>query len=203
MKQYLILSFLLLGLSFCAGGNIKIKLNPDLSGNFSIYQKKIKNKTPSSIGLGSYLSPVSETELILRERTFQFKNITSVLPPGIRFVIYKEQGEDYSTFLITVDTSSLSPLLKTLEINKEEVLALVKEAKTRDDIYRFNNLAEHIQFEIFLPFNVKDVVFAESRTPGDWTARHDGGGKVVVNLPLASFWENEFQQTSIIVKFKE
>ncbi|WP_411823178.1 LBF_1134 family protein [Leptospira sp. 'Mane'] len=203
MKQYLILIFLLFGLSFCAGGNIKIKLNPDLSGNFLIYQKKIKNKVPSSIGPGSNLSPVSETELVLKERTFQFRNITSVLTPGIRFIIYKEADEETSTFLMTVDTSSRSPLLKTLEIEKDEVLALAKEAKTRDDIYRFNNLAEHIQFEIFLPFNVSQVYFSENRTPGDWTARNDGGGKIVVNLPLASFWENKFQQTGVIVKFKE
>ncbi|TGN20549.1 LBF_1134 family protein [Leptospira idonii] len=202
MKYFLFFIFLTGSFSFCAGGNIKIKLNQDLSGEMSIYQKKIKKKEGGTF-LGSGLNSISETEVVLKERLYRFNRLTEILPPGIRFIEYKEEGEDLKTILMFVDTSSGSKLLTALEIDRKEVLGMAKEAKDRDDLYRFNTLAEHIQFELFFPFEIKSISFTEQRTPGEWTARNDGSGKAVINLPLHSFWNNEYATTGIVIKYRD
>ncbi|MDZ4724818.1 MAG: hypothetical protein SH817_01570 [Leptospira sp.] len=187
---------------FCAGGNIKINVKSDLSGELQIFEKRIKTKNTAN-SLGSGLTPIAETELVIKESHYTFKDITKIIPPGLKFYLYKEEGDEFSNFVIAIDTSQSSPLLRTLNIEKGNISSIVAEAKKRDDLMRFNTLAEHIQFEIFFPFPIKSVSFTEQRIAGDWTARNDGPNKIVINVPMAGMWENEFPLTEVKVKFKE
>ncbi|TGL86063.1 hypothetical protein EHQ68_09745 [Leptospira congkakensis] len=180
--------------SACAGGNIKIKIKPDLSGDLVLYQKKI-TKRPSGIFFGTGLTPSGELEITVKERAYQFKNYTHILPPGFRFIQFTE--DQILEIQLVVDTGKSSPLLSALEINKEEIDSILNEAKLRDDLLRFNTLVEFIQFEIQFPFSIKKVKFADPRTPGEWTARLDSNEKLIVNIPLHSVWSNEHPLTTI------
>ncbi|TGN09348.1 hypothetical protein EHR08_10780 [Leptospira bandrabouensis] len=178
----------------CAGGNIKIKIRPDLSGDLVLYQKKITKK-PSGLFFGSGLVPTGELEISIKERAYKFSNYTHILPPGFRFIEFTE--DKTQEIQLVVDTSQSSPLLNALEINKAEIDSILNEAKQRDDLLRFNTLVEFIQFEIQFPFAIKKVKFADPRTPGEWTVRLDSAEKMVVNIPLHSVWNNEHQLTTI------
>ncbi|MCG6142867.1 LBF_1134 family protein [Leptospira bandrabouensis] len=178
----------------CAGGNIKIKIRPDLSGDLVLYQKKITKK-PSGLFFGSGLVPTGELEISIKERAYKFSNYTHILPPGFRFIEFTE--DKTQEIQLVVDTSQSSPLLKALEINKAEIDSILNEAKQRDDLLRFNTLVEFIQFEIQFPFAIKKVKFSDPRTPGEWTVRLDSAEKMVVNIPLHSVWNNEHQLTTI------
>ncbi|EMY70517.1 hypothetical protein LEP1GSC199_0705 [Leptospira vanthielii serovar Holland str. Waz Holland = ATCC 700522] len=178
----------------CAGGNIKIKIRPDLSGDLVLYQKKIIKK-PSGVFFGSGLKPIGELEISIKERAYQFSNYKDILPPGFRFIEFTE--DQTKEIQLVVDTSKSSPLLKALEINREEIDSILKEAKQRDDLLRFNTLVEFIQFEVQFPFPIKKVKFADPRTPGEWTVRLDSNEKMIVNIPLHSVWANEHQLTTI------
>ncbi len=202
MRNFFFLIFLVLFFSFCAGGNLKVKLNSDFSGTLTILEKKIKRKEGGHF-FGSGLRPDSETELYVKERSYSFSNITQISPPGLRFIRYKEEGESSQYFIVVVDTSAKSELIKALGIKKEDILNLVNEAKVRDDLLRFNMLSEHLQIEMSFPFPIRSVGFTESRRPGDWTARLDGGGKVVINIPLHACFENEHPLTEILIQYKD
>ncbi|MBM9592178.1 hypothetical protein JWG41_17155 [Leptospira sp. 201903075] len=178
----------------CAGGNIKIKIKPDLSGDLVLYQKRITKKS-GGLFFGSGLVPTGELEISIKERAYQFSNYTHILPPGFRFIEFTE--DQIHEIQLVVDTSKSSPLLKALEINKDEINSILSEAKLRDDLLRFNTLVEFIQFEIQFPFPIKKVKFADPRTPGEWTARLDSNEKMIVNIPLHSIWANEHQLTTI------
>ncbi|WP_208725723.1 LBF_1134 family protein [Leptospira noumeaensis] len=194
MKLISISFFFCLLFSACAGGNIKIKIKPDLSGDLVLYQKKITKK-PSGMFFGTGLVPNGELEISIRERAYRFQNYTHILPPGFRFIQFTE--DQIPEIQLVVDTSKSSQLLSALEINRDEINSILTEAKLRDDLLRFNTLVEFIQFEIQFPFPIKKVKFADPRTPGEWTARLDSNEKLVVNIPLHSVWSNEHQITTI------
>ncbi|MCW7481304.1 LBF_1134 family protein [Leptospira kanakyensis] len=194
MKLISISFFFCLMFVACAGGNIKIKIKPDLSGDLVLYQKKITKK-PSGIFFGTGLVPNGELEISIKERAYQFKNYTHILPPGFRLIEFTE--DQVQEIQLVIDTSKSSPLLVALEINKEEINSILSEAKLRDDLLRFNTLVEFIQFEIQFPFPIKKVKFLDPRTPGEWTARLDSNEKLIVNIPLHSVWSNEHQLTTI------
>lgn len=200
MRNFFFLISISLVFSFCAGGNIKVKVKPDLSGELQIYEKKWKRKGGGTY-FGNGLRPESESELIIKERFYTFENINWISPPGLRFSFFKEDDESTNHFIVLVDTSAKSKLIEALGIKKEDILNLITEAKNRDDLMRFNTLSEHIQIEIQLPFQVKSVQFTEPRKPGEWTARSDGQGKVIINIPLYSCWENEHPFTEILIKY--
>ncbi|WP_210409804.1 LBF_1134 family protein [Leptospira biflexa] len=178
----------------CAGGNIKIKINSDLSGDLVIYQKKITKKQ-KGIFLGSGLKDTGEVEITLKERSYQFGNYTQMLPPGFRFIQFTE--DQTLEIQLAIDTSKDSPLLKTLEINREEIGSILSEAKLRDDLLRFNTLVEFIQFEVHFPFPIAKVKFLDPRTAGEWTVRLDNPNKLIVNLPLHSVWAGEHALTVV------
>ncbi|PJZ85532.1 hypothetical protein CH366_04905 [Leptospira harrisiae] len=178
----------------CAGGNIKIKIKPDRSGELVLYQKKITKQT-SGLPFGTGLVATGELEIRFKERAYRFKDYTHILPPGFRLIEFTE--EQIHEIQLVIDTSKTSPLLLALEIDKEEINSILNEAKLRDDLLRFNTLVEFIQFEIQFPFPIKKVKFADPRTPGEWTARLDSNEKMIVNIPLHSVWANEHQLTTI------
>ncbi|EOQ88486.1 putative lipoprotein [Leptospira yanagawae serovar Saopaulo str. Sao Paulo = ATCC 700523] len=178
----------------CAGGNIKIKIKPDLSGDLLIYQKTITKKPKGSF-LGSGIKDKGEVVITLKERSYQFGNFTQMLPPGFRFIEFRD--EENKEIQLAIDTSKNSPLLKALEINPEEISSILAEAKLRDDLLRFNTLVEFIQFEIQFPYSIKEVKFFEPRTAGEWTVRLDSKDKMVVNIPLHSIWAGEHALTIV------
>ncbi len=202
MRNFFFLILLSLLFGFCAGGNIKIKVNPNLSGELLIFEKKVKNKT-GGIFFGSGLTPESETELVIKERFYSFKNITQITPPGLRFYYFKEENDTLDQFMVVIDTSANSKLIEALNIKKENILEIEKHAKNRDDLMRFNTLSEHIQIELSLPHKIASVKFTEKREPGEWTARSDGNGKVVINIPLIAVWGNEHPVTEVMVTIKD
>lgn len=172
----------------CAGGNIKIKIKPDLSGELVIYQKKITKKQKGSF-LGSGLTDTGELTITLKERSYQFGNYTHMLPPGFRFVTFVE--DQIPEIQLGIDTSQNSPLLSALEIVREDINSILSEAKLRDDLLRFNTLVEFIQFEVHFPFPIKKVKFLDPRTAGEWTVRLDSSDKMIVNIPLHAVWAGE------------
>ena len=202
MRNFFFLISITVLIQFCAGGNLKVKVKPDLSGEMQIYEKKIKRRSGGSF-LGSGLKAEQEAELLIKERFYSFQNITKIAPPGLRFYQYQEENDPSSSFMVVIDTSNKSKLIEALGIKKEEIQNLISEAKSRDDLMRFNTLSEHIQIELFLPYQIKSVKFTEHRTPGEWTARSEGNGKVVINIPLFSCWENEHPLTEVQIIYKE
>ncbi|EKJ84894.1 hypothetical protein CLV96_1054 [Leptospira meyeri] len=178
----------------CAGGNIKIKIKPDRSGDLVLYQKKI-TKTTSGLPFGTGLVSTGELEIRIKERAYRFKDYTHILPPGFRLIEFTE--DQTHEIQLVVDTSKTSALLSALEINRDEINSILNEAKLRDDLLRFNTLVEFIQIEIQFPFSIKKVKFSEPRTPGEWTARLDSNEKMIVNIPLHSVWSNEHPLTTI------
>ncbi|WP_208720624.1 LBF_1134 family protein [Leptospira jelokensis] len=178
----------------CAGGNIKIKIKPDHSGDLVIYQKTITKKQKGNF-LGSGIKDTGEVVVTFKERSYQFGNFTQMSPPGFRFIQFTE--EDAIQIQLAIDTSKNSPLLKALEINPEEISSILAEAKLRDDLLRFNTLVEFIQFEIQFPYSIKNVKFSEPRTAGEWTVRLDSKDKMVVNIPLHSIWAGEHPLTIV------
>ncbi|XDD43776.1 hypothetical protein AB3N58_05345 [Leptospira sp. WS60.C2] len=178
----------------CAGGNIKIKIKPDLSGDLVIYQKSITKKEKGRF-LGSGLRDTGEVVITLKERSYQFGNYSQMLPPGFRFISFTENQK--TEIQLAIDTSKNSPLLNALEINKDEISSILKEAKQRDDLLRFNTLVEFIQFEVHFPFPIQKVKFSEPRTPGEWTVRLDSSDKMIVNIPLHSIWAGEHALTIV------
>jgi hypothetical protein len=202
MRNFFFLISIALFFSFCAGGNLKVKVKSDLSGELQIYEKKLKRKS-GGVFFGSGLKAESESELLIKERFYTFQNITQILPPGLRFYQYKEESETTHNFMVVIDTSANSKLIDALNIKKEDIHMMISEAKSRDDLMRFNALSEHIQIELYLPFQIKSVQFTEARKPGEWTARNDGQGKVVINIPLYAVWENEHPITEVSISYKE
>ncbi|XDD47586.1 hypothetical protein AB3N60_05755 [Leptospira sp. WS39.C2] len=178
----------------CAGGNIKIKIKPDLSGDLVIYQKKITKKQRGSF-LGSGLKEIGEVTITLKERSYQFGNYTQMSPPGFRFIQFTE--DETNEIQLAIDTSKTSPLLAALEISQDEISSILSEAKLRDDLLRFNTLMEFIQFEIQFPFPIKKVKFLDPRTAGEWTVRLDSDQKMIVNIPLHSVWASEHPLTVV------
>ncbi|GBF48614.1 putative lipoprotein [Leptospira ryugenii] len=200
MRNCFLSVFVCLTFIQCAGANIKIKVKEDLSGEFLIYEKRIKSQN-NLVNMGTGLVPKSDAELIIRERSYEFQNIYKILPKGLRFYRYQEELEKEHTFVVLIDTSSESPLLSDLNLDERGLQAILLEAKKRDDLLRFNALVNHLQLEIFLPYQIKSVHFRETRTPGDWTARSDGNGKVVINIPIDAMRANEHRYTEVYVKF--
>jgi hypothetical protein len=201
MRKFFFL-FLVFWFAHCAGGNLKVKVKPDLSGELLILEKRLQKKSGGHF-FGSGLVAESETELSVKERFYTFNNITQIAPPGLRFFIYKEDSENLQNFVIAIDTSAKSKLIEALKIRKSDIESFVSEAQKRDDIMRFNTLSEHIQIELNLPFQIVAVKFKEPRKPGEWTARNDGSGKVVINIPLVSCFANEHPTTEVIVQYKD
>ncbi|WP_208731104.1 LBF_1134 family protein [Leptospira bouyouniensis] len=178
----------------CAGGNIKIKIKPDLSGDLVIYQKTITKKQ-KGIFLGSGLTDTGELEITLKERSYQFGNYTHMLPPGFRFIQFTE--DQTTEIQLAIDTSKDSPLLKALQINRNEISSILSEAKLRDDLLRFNTLVEFIQFEVHFPFPIQKVKFLDPRTAGEWTVRLDTNKTMIVNIPLHAVWAGEHALTVV------
>ncbi|WP_210412840.1 LBF_1134 family protein [Leptospira ognonensis] len=202
MRNFFFLISVTALISFCAGGNLKVKVKSDLSGEMQIYEKKMKRKS-GGIFFGSGLKAEYESELLIKERFYTFQNITKISPPGLRFLQYQEENDTAHSFMVVIDTSNKSKLIEALGIKKEEIQNLISEAKSRDDLMRFNTLSEHIQIELYLPYQIKAIKFTEHRTPGEWTARSEGNGKVVINIPLYSCWENEYPLTEIQITYKD
>lgn len=199
MDSKLLLTFSLSFICHCAGGNIKIRVNSDNSGELFLYQKKAEKKDKFTF-FGSGLSPTGEVELKFKERSYKFKNLYTILPPGFRFLEWEEEGE-LKTYL-AIDTSKSSKLLSALEISETDINFLLTEGKNHDDLLRFNTLVEFIQFEVQFDSPIRSVFFTEPRKPGEWTARLDSDYKMIVNVPLRSMWADEHAITIIQIQKK-
>ncbi|MDF3821135.1 hypothetical protein P3G55_14595 [Leptospira sp. 96542] len=195
MKFYHVIIVLCLLFLNCAGGNVRIKIAEDNSGEILIFQKKI-NKERNTEFFGSGVKPNEILKIQFLEKSFQFKNYTEILPPGFRFVRYTDEY-DGNVILLGIDTSKNSKLLRVLEIEKDQIQMIISEAKKRDDMLRFNTLVEFIQFEIHFPFAISKASFLEPRTAGEWTARLDSPYRLIINIPLESVWKDEFGMTVV------
>jgi hypothetical protein len=143
----------------------------------------------------------SSNKLEVIERVYSFQNSTAINIPGIGMRVFKEVEEDSSTYLLYINTGKDSPLLAFLQVDLENNLKLVEEAKKRDDLLRFNTLSEHIIVELQLPTDVKSAKFTDQRDLTDWGVRVDPNSKIVVKLPISEFSKDRFKTTEVKILF--
>lgn len=180
--NFLILFSLLL-LQFCASGNIWLYVNENGSGRVQMVKKEIQARQKIDL---EFLkgSPSELTEMKISSVDSNFSSIHTLKMNGASFIYYPQEvnSEIYNCLLFTLDTSAESEWFRYFQITNVKMELFDKEAKSRDDLARFNNLAEYFVWEIHLAGDVKTVKDFQALGPEWWISKHSNS-KVVLKIP--------------------
>lgn len=175
--------FLFFFTTHCASGNIWLYVNEDGSGKIQMIRKDLESRKKVQL---DFLRNVrsEESELLIVSADSQFNSIHTLEMEGASFIYYskKESNLTRNCLLFTLDTSSNSAWFKYFQITDLSLSIFEKEAKTRDDIARFNNLTEFVVWEIHLPGEVEKVTDFEPLGLDWWISKHSKS-KVILKIP--------------------
>ena len=167
----------------CASGNIWLYVNSDGSGKLQMVRKEIQAR--EKIDLAFLKGSQSEvTELHISSVDSNFSSIHNLKMEGASFIFYVQEInlEKQNCLLFTLDTSAESAWFRHFQITDIKLNLFEKEAKSRDDLARFNNLADYFVWEIHLPGKVASVKDFQSLGPEWWISKHSDS-KVILKIP--------------------
>lgn len=182
----------------CAGGNLRFQFRNDWSGLFWIYQKEILQPKVSKSIEGSGYESRAQSTLVITEKEYAFPDLRLLRFPGVSFVSLEEGIDQW--LLVGLDTSSKSPLIKSLGLNSNKSQAWKDLALMKDDLFRFNQLIDHLVVEVVFPYPVEDPKFVEDRDRKEWDVRLDLGPKLVIKIPIIALEQNLYEVTQVQVK---
>jgi hypothetical protein len=179
----LVIISLFIFVNHCASGNIWLYVNEDGSGKIQMIRKDLESRKKVQL---DFLRNVrsEESELLIVSADSQFNSIHTLEMEGASFIYYsnKEFSFTRNCLLFTLDTSKNSAWFKYFRINEVSLSIFEKEAKSRDDIARFNNLTDFVVWEIHLPGEVEKVTDFEPIGLDWWISKHSNE-KVILKIP--------------------
>jgi len=167
----------------CASGNIWLYVNEDGSGRIQMVRKEIQARRKIDLTFLKASSP-ELTEMKITSVDANFSSIHNLKMEGASFIYYSKvnNSEIFNCLLFTLDTSADSAWFRYFQITDINMNLFDKEAKSRDDLARFNNLAEYFVWEIHLPGNVASVKDFQPLGPEWWISKHSNS-KVTLKIP--------------------
>lgn len=185
--KYFLLFLTSLGISFtifnCAAGNVWLKIEKDHSAKFQMIRKEVNPRR--SVSLFFVRNQIAEeTELKVVSLDWTSPSIHTLEMKGASFLYYPSlvNGKSGNCLLFTLDTSSTSPWFQYFRISKWSLERMAKEANSRDDLARFNNLMDYVVWEIQLPGKIISVKDYEPLGPEWWISIHDSR-KAILKIP--------------------
>ncbi|WCL50484.1 hypothetical protein [Leptospira sp. GIMC2001] len=167
----------------CASGNLFLKIEENSSGSLQFLRKEINDRksiSPNFIKGGKG----EELDFQITSLDVKFSEIQNLGMDGSDFIWIEkfENGKNHYCLLFTLDTSKDSAWFKYFNISSVSLKKFQNEAMSRDDLARFNNLTDHVVWEISLPGEIISVKDYEPLGP-DWWISIQSGRKAILKIP--------------------